>query len=97
MLATSGQIDVLVNNAGISDSGPFKPELPLEFFRQVMETNFFGAVRRIKAVLPGMTERRAGTIINVTSISGRVAIPRRVLTRRRNGHWRDQPNVSPRS
>ena len=49
-------------------------EVPTAVFRQVMETNFFGALRCIKAVIPGMRERRHGCIINVTSISGRVAL-----------------------
>jgi NAD(P)-dependent dehydrogenase (short-subunit alcohol dehydrogenase family) len=66
------QIDVLVNNAGIGGFGSVE-EAPLEHFRQVMETNFFGALRCIKAVVPQMRERRSGCIINVTSVAGRIA------------------------
>jgi NAD(P)-dependent dehydrogenase (short-subunit alcohol dehydrogenase family) len=44
-------------------------------FREVMETNYFGPLRCIKAVLPSMRERRHGCIVNVTSISGRIALP----------------------
>jgi NAD(P)-dependent dehydrogenase (short-subunit alcohol dehydrogenase family) len=48
-------------------------EAPLEKFRQVMETNFFGGLRCIKAVIPTMRERGHGTIVNVTSVAGRIA------------------------
>jgi NAD(P)-dependent dehydrogenase (short-subunit alcohol dehydrogenase family) len=49
-------------------------EVPMDFFRQMMETNFFGALRCMKAVIPSMRERRQGCIINVTSVAGRVAM-----------------------
>jgi len=73
VLAENGRIDVLVNNAGVSGSGSVE-ELPMAVFREVMETNFFGALRCIKAVIPNMRERRHGSIVNVTSIAGRVAL-----------------------
>jgi NAD(P)-dependent dehydrogenase (short-subunit alcohol dehydrogenase family) len=72
VLAENGRIDVLVNNAGVSGSGSVE-ELPMAAFREVMETNFFGALRCIKAVIPNMRERRHGCIVNVTSVAGRVA------------------------
>jgi NAD(P)-dependent dehydrogenase (short-subunit alcohol dehydrogenase family) len=65
-----GQIDVLVNNAGAGTFGAIE-ELPLSAFRAIMETNYFGALRCIKAVLPEMRERGSGCIINVSSVSGR--------------------------
>ena len=65
-------IDVLVNNAGIYSINAIEDE-SLEQFRNVMETNYFGAVRCVKQVLPAMRKRGSGRIINVTSIAGRVA------------------------
>ena len=70
--AELGTIDVLVNNAGVPGGGAIE-DAPLESFRAVMETNFFGALRCIKAVVTAMRERRSGTIVNVTSVAGRTA------------------------
>jgi len=70
--AIAEPIDVLVNNAGIEIHGSVE-ELPISSMIAVMNTNCFGAVRCIKAVLPQMRERRSGCIVNVSSISGRIA------------------------
>ena len=70
--AQHGPVDVLVNNAGIGGGGAIE-ETQLDSFRQVMETNFFGALRCIQAVVPGMRERRRGAIVNVSSVAGRMA------------------------
>ena len=73
VVAEHGPIDVLVNNAGIPGGGVVE-ETTIDRFRQVMETNFFGALRCAKAVIPSMRERRRGTIVNVSSVAGRVAL-----------------------
>jgi NAD(P)-dependent dehydrogenase (short-subunit alcohol dehydrogenase family) len=65
-------IDVLVNNAGILSIDVVEDER-LEQFQRVMQTNYFGAVRCIKRVLPAMRQRGSGVIINLSSISGRLA------------------------
>ena len=70
-LGDAGPVDILVNNAGISEGFSIE-ETPIEQFQAVMNTNTWGSVRCIQAVLPGMRERGSGTIVNVTSVSGRV-------------------------
>src|SRR3954454_983078 len=69
--AKEGGIDVLINNAGVGCFGSTE-ELSMDIIRRDMETNYFGTVRCIKAVLPQMRERRSGTIINVSSVAGKV-------------------------
>jgi len=69
-----GRIDVLVNNAGIITVGPVENQT-IEDFHDVMETNFFTGVHCALAVVPQMLRRRSGTIVNIASIGGKVAVP----------------------
>jgi NAD(P)-dependent dehydrogenase (short-subunit alcohol dehydrogenase family) len=73
-VAAAGTIDVLVNNAGVGTGGPIEL-VPMAEVRRVFETNAFGPFRMMQAVLPQMRARGAGTIVNVSSVSGRVSAP----------------------
>ncbi|MDN4982215.1 SDR family oxidoreductase [Bradyrhizobium sp. WYCCWR 13022] len=74
IMSESGHIDVLVNNAGIGGRG-YIEDAPIALFRQVMETNLYGGIRCIQAVVPSMRERRSGCIINITSVAGQFGMP----------------------
>jgi len=69
-----GRIDVLVNNAGYGYRAAVEEGDEADV-RRLFDTNLFGAVAMIKAVLPGMRERRVGTIVNVSSIGARACPP----------------------
>ena len=73
-LSRAGRLDALVNNAGYGQYGAAE-EVTLEEWRAQFEVNLFGAIAAIQAVLPAMRRERSGTIVNVSSVSGRVAIP----------------------
>lgn len=72
--STIGPIDVLVNNAGYGHEGILE-ESPLAEMRRQFDVNVFGAVAMIKAVLPGMRQRRRGHIINITSMGSFITLP----------------------
>ncbi|KAI8961012.1 NAD(P)-binding protein [Daldinia sp. FL1419] len=69
-----GTIDILVNNAGYSLLGPLSEFTEKEVNTQ-MQTNFFGPIYAIQAVLPGMRARKSGSIVNISSIAGQDGLP----------------------
>jgi short-subunit dehydrogenase len=73
-VAAVGRIDVLVNNAGIGHCATVA-DTSLEEFRAVFDTNVFGVLHFLQAVVPGMIERRSGLIIQISSLNGFCAVP----------------------
>lgn len=72
ILQENGFIDVLVNNAGIEHNNSVE-ELAMSDFKAIMETNYFGALRCIKSVLPLMRKNSKGCIINISSVSSHIS------------------------
>jgi len=69
LIAAAGELDVLVNNAGITRDG-LLARMPDEDWRVVIETNLYGTFHTCRAAARGMMKRRAGSIVNVSSIVG---------------------------
>ena len=78
IIQKEGRLDILVNNAGMGITGPVE-DTPTEEMRAVFNTNLFGAIDVMKAVLPHMRSQKSGIIINVTSIAGYMGLPFRGL------------------
>ena len=76
IIAKSGKIDILINNAGVGITGPIE-EIPTQEIKNNFETNLFGPIEMMKAVLPQMRSQKSGLIINVTSIAGYMGLPYR--------------------
>ena len=74
ILEQTDQIDVLINNAGVGSNAVIE-DVDIESDKSVFETNFWGVVRCVQAVLPTMRQQKSGHIIQVSSIAGRVGLP----------------------
>ena len=76
VIKNAGRLDVVINNAGVGITGPLE-EIPTAEIKNNFETNFFGPIEVMKAVLPQMRLQRSGLIINITSIAGYMGLPYR--------------------
>ena len=74
VIQKAGRLDVEINNAGVGITGPIE-EIPTEEIKNNFETNLFGPIEVMKAVLPQMRLQQSGLIINVTSIAGYMGLP----------------------
>lgn len=74
LIKRAGRIDVLINNAGYVITGA-QEEISLEESKAQFETNFFGILRMVNAVLPYMRKQKSGQIINIGSIAGTIPVP----------------------
>lgn len=74
MLKKVVNIDVLINNAGAGITGPLE-EIPMEKLKTNFETNLFGPIGIINAVLPSMRQQKSGLVINITSIAAYMGLP----------------------
>jgi short-subunit dehydrogenase len=76
ILTKEKSLDVVINNAGVGITGPLE-ETPMDEIRNNFETNFYGPIAVIQAVLPQMRVQKSGLIINITSIAGYMGLPYR--------------------
>lgn len=76
IILVSGKLDIVINNAGVGITGPIE-EIPSEEIKNNFDTNFFGPIEVMKAVLPQMRSQKSGLIINITSIAGYMGLPYR--------------------
>lgn len=78
VISISGRLDILINNAGVGITGPLE-EIPLAEIKANFDTNFFGPIAVMQAVLPQMRAQQSGLIINISSIAGYMGLPYRSI------------------
>lgn len=76
VIAKTGRLDIVINNAGVGITGPIE-EIPTDEIKNNFETNLFGPIEVMKAVLPQMRAQQSGLIINITSIAAYMGLPYR--------------------
>jgi NAD(P)-dependent dehydrogenase (short-subunit alcohol dehydrogenase family) len=73
-VAAAGELDAIVNNAGLPGSGPLET-YPLDSFSRVLEVNTIGPLRMAQAVVPRWRQRGSGVLVNVSSVQGKIGTP----------------------
>ncbi len=73
-IAAAGDLDAVVNNAGVTGAGPLE-DYPIEDFRAVLDVNTLGPLRLAQAVVPRWRERGSGVLVNVSSVQGKIGTP----------------------
>src|SRR4029077_8829976 len=94
-LGAFGKVDILVNNAGVTRDDLIM-RMSLDAWREVLETNLFGAFYTTKAVMRPMLRARAGRIINITSVSGQAGIAERATSASARAGLIGRPKAPPR-
>ena len=73
-VAAAGELDAVVNNAGLTGLGPLE-DFPLEQFSRVLDVNTLGPLRLAQAVVPAWRARGSGVLVNISSVQGKVGTP----------------------
>jgi NAD(P)-dependent dehydrogenase (short-subunit alcohol dehydrogenase family) len=73
-VAAAGELDAVVNNAGVPGTGPLET-YPLDSFTRVLDVNTVGPLRMAQAVVPGWRQRGSGVLVNVSSVQGKIGTP----------------------